>query len=60
MPGAENESMLAVLTTEMDGFCSAGMHSEDVSVTCSPLGGVPVAVPVLHSEPWSTSLWVVV
>ena len=60
MPGAENELMLAVFTTEMDGVWLAGMVSEDVSVTGSPLGGVPVAVPVLHSEPLSTSVWVVV
>ena len=33
---------------------------EEVAVTAGPLGGVPVAVPVLLTEPASTSAWVVV
>jgi hypothetical protein len=36
------------------------MVSEDVAVTGGPLGGVPVAVPVLWIEPLVTSVAVVV
>ena len=60
MPGAENESMLADFLSLMAGFWQAGMHTEDVSMTFCPFGAVPVAVPVLEMEPWSTSPWVVV
>jgi hypothetical protein len=39
---------------------TAGIVSEDVAVTTGPVGGVPVAVPVLLSEPLVTSVEVVV
>jgi hypothetical protein len=38
----------------------AGIETEDVAVTLGPLGGVPVAVPVLLMRPAVTSAAVVV
>ena len=52
--------MLADLTSFMAGFCSAGTVRVDGSVTAGPVGGSPLAVPVLVMPPRSTSAWVVV
>ena len=53
--------MLADFTRAMAGLAGvAGTVSDDVAVTFGPVGGVPVAVPVLEREPASTSAWVVV
>ena len=60
VPAAEKLSMLADFTKPMLGLGAAGMVTEDVSVTGGPVGGVPVAVPVLVTDPASTSAWVVV
>ena len=53
--------MLADFTMLIDGPAMAGMVTERGAVDGrGPVGGVPVAVPVLVIEPASTSAWVVV
>jgi hypothetical protein len=51
---------LALFTRLTAGVSDAGMVSEDVTVTAGPVGGVPLAVPVLEMDPASTSACVVV
>ena len=51
--------MLADFTRPIRGL-HAGIDTVDVAVTFGPLGGVPVAVPVLVMLAASTSAWVVV
>src|SRR6516164_2630758 len=52
--------MFAVLTTEIAGMRVPGITTEDGAVTTTPVGEVPVAVPVLEMLPLSTSACVVV
>ena len=60
VPGGDvRRSTLADLTKVIRGLV-AGMVTEEVAVTVGPVGGVPVAVPVLVIAPASTSAWVVV
>ena len=60
MPASEKLVMLAVLTTLMPGFDTAGIVTVDVALTGGPVGGCPVAVPTLVMLPRSTSACVVV
>ncbi len=60
VPDEEYEATEADFTMAIEGVCLAGMVTEDVAVTFGPLGGVPVAVPVLDIEPAFTSACVVV
>ena len=50
---------LADFTTVSDEVCVAGTVKVDWSVTFGPVGGVPVAVPMLVTLPRSTSAWLV-
>jgi len=47
-------------TTVRAGDWTAGIVSEELSVTFGPVGGVPVAEPVLEIDPASMSACVVV
>ena len=60
VPATVKLPMLADLTRPMAGFWVAGTVVVEVSVTGGPVGGVPVAVPVLVTAPASRSAWVVV
>ena len=51
---------VAVLTSAIAGVWTAGMVTDVGPVTSDPLGGVPVAVPVLVIAPALRSAWVVV
>ena len=59
-PGAAKLAMLADLVIPMAGPWVAGMVTDDCAVIADPVGGVPVAVPVLVMLPRSRSAWVVV
>ena len=60
MAGAAKLVMFADFTTPMAGASTAVTVTEDWAETGAPVGGVPVAVPVLVMLPLSTSVWVVV
>ena len=47
-----------VLVRAIDGSAVRATFSVSASVTAGPVGGVPVAVAVLLTEPASTSAWV--
>ena len=49
------EGVPACLSTVIDGAAGTGVVIESVAVTAAPVGGVPVAVAVLATEPASTS-----
>jgi hypothetical protein len=51
---------VTLFITVKAGEAVAGIISEDVIVTTEPLGGVPLAVPVLEMDPAFTSACVVV
>ncbi len=52
--------MSAVFTSVMVGSCVPGIVTVDGRLMGGPLGGVPLAVPVLVMLPRSMSAWVVV
>ena len=60
VPAAEKLVMLADLTRVMAGRLGGRDGHRRGAVTAGPVGGVPVAVPVLVIAPASTSAWVVV
>ena len=60
VPAAEKLAMLADFTKPIAGVWVAVTVVVSWPVTGGPVGGVPVAVPVLVIEPASTSAWVVV
>ena len=59
-PAAEKLAMLADFTRAMSGLGGRDGDRGRWPSTLGPLGGVPVAVPVLVMRPASTSAWVVV
>jgi hypothetical protein len=60
IPDAEYNTTFALFTTLTAGVSMACIVKADVVVTAGPVGGVPVAVPVLEIDPASTSVCVVV
>src|ERR1700744_3183498 len=60
VPAAVKLAGSADLARGMAGVCVAVIVTVDWAVTPGPLGGGPVAVPVLGRLPASTSAWVVV
>src|ERR1700744_2330852 len=59
-PAAEKPVGTAGFTSPIEGLCTPGTVTVDWAVTAAPVGGVPVAVPVLVMWPRSTSVWLVV
>ncbi len=60
VPDEEYEATEADFTMAIEGCGAKGIFNVEVPVTGGPLGGVPVAVPVLDIEPAFTSACVVV
>jgi hypothetical protein len=60
IPGDEYIVTFALFTTLTAGVSIASIVNEDVAMTPGPVGGVPLAVPVLEIDPASTSACVVV
>ena len=58
-PTASNDAGSAVFTRAMPGSCVPGTDSSSVPVTSGPVGGVPVAVAALSTDPASRSACVI-